>query len=117
MTLDFKNLLATLAIYWHGHGLHAGHAGDAIVVSGSDDGSVDLWTYSHAAMAPSIQHVDGQHAHDDIVSSKSEEFQTNSNRSLLSEKLGLFCAIQWSDQSLAWHILLSQAQLLRLWLS
>ena len=39
------------------------------MASGSDDGSVDLWAYSEAGAARSLQHVDGRHAHDDIVSS------------------------------------------------
>ena len=43
-------------------------AGYPIVVSGSDDGSIDLWQYKAADGNSILQHLEGKPAHDHIVS-------------------------------------------------
>ena len=39
----------------------------AVVVTGSDDGSIDLWEYDSAKADSSLRHMEGKPAHDQIV--------------------------------------------------
>ena len=43
-------------------------AGYPVVVSGSDDGSIDLWQYKAADGSSILQHLEGKPAHDHVVS-------------------------------------------------
>lgn len=38
-----------------------------VVVTGSDDGSIDLWEYDSAQADSTLRHMEGKPAHDQIV--------------------------------------------------
>lgn len=54
------------AVAWLNTDVHSSDA--AVVVTGSDDGSIDLWEYNVDKAAGSLRHLEGKPAHDQTVS-------------------------------------------------